>query len=210
MSDLIRRSSPEGRVKSGREGRVAEPAQVLAFWFDTPQAQATLWRSVWFERDDAFDAGIRQRFSATLEAALAGSLDHWARSAAGALALVIVLDQFPRNLFRGEARAFAGDAAARRIATSLLAQGWQRELTAVQQMFAYLPFEHAECLADQDRSVALTARWRDDPQLATCYDYALRHREVIRRFGRFPHRNAVLGRHSTERERAWLDAHGGF
>ncbi|GAA5784773.1 DUF924 family protein [Chitiniphilus shinanonensis] len=210
MAELIRRSSPEGRVKRGRPD-IATPGDILEFWFGAPDASGTRpFRSDWFNGGDAFDARIRARFLPTLEAALAGKCAHWADQAEGTLALLLVLDQFTRNVFRGSARAFAGDAMARALAERLLAQGWQRALAPVQQVFAYLPFEHAETLADQDRAVALTAGWRNDPTLADCHDYALRHREVIRRFGRFPHRNAALGRDTTTREAAYLAEHGGF
>ncbi|WP_255989946.1 DUF924 family protein [Chitinolyticbacter albus] len=209
MTSLIRRSSPEGRVKSGRNINAVQPQDVLAFWFGPPGETPAL-RQQWFQRDDEFDMAIRDRFLATVETALAGALDHWACDADGTLALVIVLDQFPRNLFRGSARAFAGDAAARGHALHALELGWQRGLPPLQQVFLYLPFEHAETLADQDRMVALTAPWRSDMALAPFHDYALSHREVIRRFGHFAHRNAVLGRATTEREAAWLAERGEF
>lgn len=209
MTSLIRRSSPEGRVKSGRNPNTVQPQDVLAFWFGPP-GEALAFRQQWFKRDNEFDAAIRSRFLAAVEAALLGELDHWADGPDGALALVIVLDQFPRNLFRGSARAFAGDEAARRHATQALTQGWVQSLAPLQRLFVYLPFEHSESLADQDRSVALTRPWQDQPDFAGFYDYAVRHRDAIRRFGRFPHRNAVLGRESTTREAAWIAEHGGF
>ena len=183
---------------------------VLDFWFaDGPDS----FRTAWFQRDDRFDATIAERFAATLDAAAAGAHDAWATTAHGALALAIVLDQFPRNLFRGSARAFATDPAALALARRAVERALDRELTPTQRMFVYLPFEHSETMADQDLSVALFEGLRDIPAMAApdgVIDYAWRHRAVIRRFGRFPHRNAALGRDSTEAERAWLAAGGGF
>ncbi len=175
-------------------------ADVLEFWF---AGDPTVWRQQrWFVRDDAFDAEIGSRFALAVEAARDGALDSWAATAQGALALMITLDQFPRNLFRGSHLAFAGDAHARRIA--LAALPWAGGLTPVQLVFLYLPFEHSEDLADQDRSVALFESLRGDGDVGVTADYAHRHREVIARFGRFPHRNAALGRQNTPEEEAYL------
>jgi uncharacterized protein (DUF924 family) len=181
---------------------------VLEFWF---QGEPDTWRSdPWFKQSDAFDAAIRDRFATAVQAAQDGVLDGWAATAEGALALLLLLDQFGRNIHRGSHLAFAGDAHARRIARAAIAAGAEVALTPVQRAFLYLPFEHSEAMADQDLSVRLfealpPAAWRD-----SVVDYAHRHRDVIRRFGRFPHRNAALGRDSTPAERAWLDAGGGF
>lgn len=173
---------------------------VLEFWF---AGDPTLWRAErWFKRDDAFDAEIRSRFALAVETARDGALGNWATTAPGALALVITLDQFPRNMFRGSHLAFAGDAYARRIARAALPSAGM--LTPVQRVFLYLPFEHSEDLADQDRSVALFERLRNEGDYDSVIDYAHRHREVIARFGRFPHRNAVLGRENTPEEDAYL------
>ena len=179
---------------------------VLAFWFGTPDAadygQA---RAAWFRKDDAFDAQIRARFLTEVEAAIAGERDDWAKTPHGALALFILLDQFPRNLFRDTARAFAGDTAALALAGRVVGEGWDRKLLPVQRVFAYLPFEHSEALADQERSVALFAALADaHPETASYLDYAERHREVIVRFGRFPHRNGVFGRSSSPAEADYL------
>ena len=141
----------------------------------------------------------------SVEAALAGQLAAWADDAQGALALLILLDQFPRNLFRGEAKAFAGDPQARQLAETALDQGWDKGLSAVEKLFVYLPFEHSEALADQERSVALfSALAAEHPGCDGFLDYARRHHEVIARFGRFPHRNAALGRPSTPEETGYL------
>lgn len=175
---------------------------VLAFWFGAPdEADYGKARAAWFRKDDAFDAQIRAHFLAEVEAAIAGRRGDWATSPQGALALFILLDQFPRNLFRNTARAFAGDAAALALAGRFIEQGWDRKLLPVQRVFAYLPFEHSESLADQERSIALfTALANEHPEAASYLDYAHRHRDVIVRFGRFPHRNAALGRISTAAE----------
>ncbi|MBU1365393.1 MAG: DUF924 domain-containing protein [Gammaproteobacteria bacterium] len=179
---------------------------VLAFWFGAPDAadygQA---RAAWFRKDDALDARIRARFLPEVEAAIAGQREDWATSPSGALALLILLDQFPRNLFRNTARAFAGDAAALVLARHVIEQGWDRQLLPVQRVFAYLPFEHSEALADQKRSIALFTALADEyPETAANLDYAHRHRDVIVRFGRFPHRNAALGRASSAAETDYL------
>lgn len=182
--------------------------EVLDFWF---QGDATVWRAdPWFVRSAAFDAAIAERFGLAVEAAQDGVLDGWAETAAGTVALLLVLDQFARNIHRGSHRAFAGDAHARGIARAALAGEIEGALGPVERVFLYLPFEHSEELADQDLSVTLfdslpAAPWRD-----SVVDYAERHRAVIREFGRFPHRNAVLGRESTPAELAWLAAGGGF
>lgn len=180
------------------------PEDVLAFWFaDGPDTQ----RAAWFLRDAAFDAACRTRFAGTLHEAREGALDSWARTPRGALALCILLDQFPRNLFRASPEAFASDAEARGLARRAIARGFDRLLTPVQRVFLYLPLEHSEEMRDQDESVRLFETLADTPGMTgpeSVIDYAHRHRDVIRRFGRFPHRNAVLGRVSTEAEEAYL------
>jgi uncharacterized protein (DUF924 family) len=186
------------------------PEDVLAFWFsDGPDT----WRKAWFARDEAFDAAIRERFGATLDRAAAGALDDWGESPRGMLALAIVMDQFPRNLFRGTARAFATDAQALALAKRAVVRSLDRQLTMTERVFLYLPFEHSEAMADQDVSVALFEGLRDVPAMAKpdgAIDYAWRHRAVIKRFGRYPHRSAALARESTAEEAAWLAAGGGF
>ncbi len=187
------------------------PETLLAFWFaEGPDT----FRQAWFQRDDAFDAEIGARFGTLVAAARGGDLASWAGSPEGALGLAILLDQFPRNLFRGSAEAFAADAMMRDIARdAVLARRFDLALTPTQRVFLYLPFEHSEAMADQDLSVALFEGLRDDPRHAApggAIDYAWRHRAVVVRFGRFPHRNAALGRESTPAERAWLEAGGGF
>jgi uncharacterized protein (DUF924 family) len=180
------------------------PEDVLAFWFaDGPDTQ----RAVWFRRDAAFDADVSARFAGTLREARLGALDAWAATPRGALALSIVLDQFPRNLLRDSPEAYASDSKARDVASRAIARGFDRRLTPVERVFLYLPFEHSEEARDQDEAVRLFETLADTPGMVgpeSVIDYAHRHREVIRRFGRFPHRNAMLGRVSTEAERAYL------
>lgn len=171
-------------------------AEVLRFWFDEHAAD-------WFVKNPAFDAAIRERFLPLYEKAAAGHLADWAGSPRGALALVIVLDQFPRNLFRGEARAFATDPMAREIARRMLARGWDQSMTQSERLFVYLPFEHSESLEDQDLCVELMKDFDAEQRR-----YAERHRDIIRRFGRFPHRNDSLGRQSTPAEIEFLKQPG--
>jgi uncharacterized protein (DUF924 family) len=180
------------------------PKAILDFWFgDSGEA-----RKVWFEVDPAFDAELRQRFGALPAPASAGALDGWAESAEGALALVLVLDQLPRNLNRGHRSAFACDAKARAIARRAIAQGFDRGLTPVRRQFLYLPFEHSEDIADQVESIRLYASLPEGAFRDNCVDYARRHHAVIERFGRFPHRNAALGRATTEAEQEFLKGPG--
>jgi uncharacterized protein (DUF924 family) len=184
---------------------------VLDFWF-LPAADPGngAYRPEWFRKDAAFDAAIRERFGLDVEAALT------ATAAAAAtdedlLARVILLDQFTRNIFRDTPRAFAGDAQALTLATALVTTGRDKNLGPWQRWFAYLPFEHAESLLEQERSVALftaLAREMQAPAFDSALDYAKRHRDVIARFGRFPHRNAILGRESTAAETEFLKQPG--
>jgi uncharacterized protein (DUF924 family) len=177
---------------------IASPADVLAFW-------RAAGADKWFKKDSTFDAEIMARFAETQRAAAAGALSAWADTAEGALALLILLDQFPRNMFRGEARAFATDAQARAAAESAIARGFDQAVPAAERMFFYLPFEHSESMADQERCIALMRATGD----ADLVKWAQLHADIIRRFGRFPHRNMVLGRATTPEEQAFLDA-GGF
>lgn len=184
------------------------PSDVLDFWF------ADHARARWFVKEPAFDDAIRARFGAAITTAAAGQLDGWAATPDGALALTILLDQFPRNIYRGSPRAFEADAHARQIAAAAIDRGFDRAAPLDRRMFFYLPFQHAEVLADQDRSVELFSRWVDEhsaearASLDEDLRYAVHHREVIRRFGRFPHRNAALGRASTPEELAFLEEPG--
>jgi uncharacterized protein (DUF924 family) len=174
------------------------PADIVAFWREAGPKR-------WFVKDTAFDDDIRQRFLAAHEAAAEGKLRDWEANAEGALALLILLDQFPRNMFRGQARAFATDPLARAIAAGALVRGFDAQVPKEMRGFFYLPFEHSEDMADQERCVALYKASGDAEGLK----WAEAHADIIRRFGRFPHRNAVLGRPTTAEEQAFLDG-GGF
>ena len=170
------------------------PQDVLDFWFDRD-------RKHWFEKNPAFDAEIRSRFLDRHETACGGSLEAWKTEPKSCLALVILLDQFPRNMFRGTARAFAADPLARDTARVILDRGWDKAMTADERMFAYLPFEHSEELGDQELSLKL---FEGNPN----FEWARRHWEIVRRFGRFPHRNVTLGRASTPDEIEFLKQPG--
>jgi uncharacterized protein (DUF924 family) len=182
---------------------------VLDFWFgavDAPDYGTP--RKAWFEKSDAFDAEIRQHFARDLDVAAAGGFDHLTHTPLGALAVLVMLDQFSRNLFRGQARAFAADAKAREIADRAIRAGHDRQLSPAQRMFMYLPFEHSESLADQNRGVALYESLPPGTYRDEAVDYARRHQVIVARFGRFPHRNAALGRDSTPEEVAFLKEPG--
>jgi len=188
----------------------ADAEALLDFWFGAPTSPGYgSNRSEWFRKDPAFDASIRDRFGPLIERALRGELEDWAGTSRGALAQVIVLDQFTRNVFRDTPRAFAGDARALQAARAMVGSRQDEALPPFERTFAYLPFEHAEGLAMQQESVHLYARLAAlDPGQASGLDYAQRHRVIIERFGRFPHRNAVLGRHSTPEEIEFLKTPG--
>jgi uncharacterized protein (DUF924 family) len=174
------------------------PADVLAFWRAAGPDK-------WFEKDDALDKEIRACFLDTYTAAAAGRLAAWEDDPESALALVIVLDQFPRNMFRGDARTYAADPLARAVTERAIARRFDQCFPPAERRFFYLPFEHSENLADQERGVALSRAAGDEEGVK----YAEIHADIIRRFGRFPHRNRVLGRTTTPEEQAFLDG-GGF
>ncbi|TYC53688.1 DUF924 domain-containing protein [Rhodobacterales bacterium] len=174
------------------------PLDVLDFWWQAGPAK-------WFAQDDKFDKAIEKTFMGAIEDAKAGKFDHWCETADGSLALLLLLDQMSRNVYRDSAEAFAADEKCRSIADHALEKGFDRAFPKEARGFFYLPFEHSEDMADQERSVDLT-RVLGDKEL---YHYALIHMDVIRRFGRFPHRNKVLGRETTPEEQAYLDS-GGF
>ena len=178
---------------------VADAETVSRFWLEEVGPEG------WFAGGEALDARVRERFEATWAAAGDGALRAWGGSARGALALVLVLDQFPRNMFRGEARAFATDAAAREAAGAAVARGHDRALEPAERSFLYLPWEHSESLADQERAVWLMAARAESSELLL---HARAHRAIIRRFGRFPFRNEALGRRMTGAEAEWLEAGG--
>ncbi len=177
---------------------VVTPAGVLAFWRAVGPAR-------WFTRDAEIDAAILDRYRATYETGAAGELSDWEQSAEGALALVLVLDQFPRNMFRGTPRAFATDPLARAAAARAIARQFDRAFANPERRFFYLPYMHSEDVADQERCIAL-CREADDPEGVL---HAEIHAGIIRRFDRFPHRNAALGRTTSPDEQVFLDT-GGF
>lgn len=177
-------------------------SDILSFWFEETQP------AQWFQKNDDFDDLIRARFEGDYDLAVKGIYNSWQSGPEGALALCILLDQFPRNMFRDSPKAFATDAKALGVAKFALGKLLDTVLPVIQRRFLYLPFEHGESMAEQETSLALFTRIKaEDP---TGYDYAVRHYNVIKRFGRFPHRNAILGRASTEAERLFLAQHAPF
>jgi len=193
----------------------ARAQAVLDAWFGAPDsAEFGHARKVWFKKDVTFDAMLHERFGALLEEALEGRLASWAATPLGALALIVLLDQFTRNCFRGTPRAFAGDNEALRQARMLVDTRDELTLPTIHhRVFVAMPFEHDETLASQREAVRLLQTLFDetgDKDVEDFLDYALRHAQVIERFGRFPHRNVVLGRETTAEERAWLKRKGGF
>ena len=181
--------------------RSVTASDVLDFWF-------TQDRKAWFEKNPAFDGRIRARFLPLFESALKGELAIWHQNPANCLALVVLLDQFPRNMFRASPKAFAGDPLAREAAGAILDKGWDKAMTPDERLFAYLPFEHSESLVDQERCLALMKEIAVFPAMADLPKWAEAHLVIIRRFGRFPHRNAALGRASTPEETAFLSQPG--
>jgi uncharacterized protein (DUF924 family) len=188
------------------------PQEVLDFWFLPPGAEGHgKPRVEWFRKDERFDAAIAERFGAVIDQAVAGGLREWDHEGAqGTLARILVLDQFTRNAHRGTSASFAGDALALAAATELVGSGDHQGLTPLQRSFAYMPFEHAEDAGMQEKAVALFAALAADnhQDFDSMLDYAHRHRGVIARFGRFPHRNAILGRASTPAELEYLSQPG--
>jgi uncharacterized protein (DUF924 family) len=175
-----------------------DPAEVVTFWL----AQTD---EVWFSANDAFDAVVSDRFRELFERAKSGALDHWADTPEGALALVILLDQMSRNMYRGSPGMYAADSKALGLAKQAIARGFDERLTSDKRRWLYMPFMHSEVLADHERGIELFTR----ANLSESLPFALGHADIIRRFGRFPHRNAILGRQSTPEEEAFL-ADGGF
>jgi uncharacterized protein (DUF924 family) len=174
--------------------RKYQPAEVLDFWFSDRVSK------LWFQSTPEFDQELKERFEPLLESAMRGELGDWAESPEGALALVIVLDQFPLNMYRGDAKSFSTGDQALAVAKAAIARGFDRGLSGSRLSFLYLPFMHSESLADQEKSVELYERAGLEDNLW----FARHHRELIRRFGRFPHRNAALGRDSTAAEKEYL------
>ena len=189
------------------EAQAPEAKAVLRFWFGEPPQYGTALKR-WFAKDPEFDAQVRSLFEPLHERLAAGGNMQWIGQRGDCLAYIIALDQFPRNIFRDTARAFASDALALRAARNAVAAGFDRDLLAVERLFIYLPFQHSEALEDQLRSCALYEPLLSFPETADVYRYALAHRDIVKRFGRFPHRNAALARDSTPEEIAFLKESG--
>ncbi|MBH63754.1 MAG: hypothetical protein CL569_15160 [Alphaproteobacteria bacterium] len=187
---------------------MTECTDILEFWFGDPNAQEFgEHREAWFQKDEVFDAEIRTRFGKDVAKASAGSYDSWEATPGGTLALIVMLDQFPRNIFRGLPKAFAADAKARSIARRAIDRGIDRDFVTVQRLFTYLPFEHSENLADQRKCVALYSEILPDFDVEfreKAHFSVYRHCEIIERFGRFPHRNEAIGRESSAEELEFL------
>ena len=187
--------------------RSLPPTEGLDFWFG-PQATRGNSRPEWFRKDEKFDAEIWRRFGALHAAAALGELEAWRGEQRSMLALIVILDQFSRNLYRGDARSFAQDGHALACAREALARGDDATLLPVERQFLYMPFEHSEDLADQDRAVELMRAIEAFEATRGLVQWAERHRVIVRRFGRFPHRNALLGRASTAAETEFLKEPG--
>jgi uncharacterized protein (DUF924 family) len=196
---------------------IATPEAVLDFWFGAPGSAAKVaarQRPLWFAKSAANDQIVTERFAETLVAASAGRLDHWASTPRGRLALIVVLDQFPHHVHRGHGQSFAYDARSLALALNMIEHGEDARVTPIERVFVYLPLEHAESIEMQDRSVALYEKLvneaaADERQLFEDFlDYARKHRDVVARFGRFPHRNELLGRPSTLEEIEFLKQPG--
>lgn len=176
----------------------ASVGDVLSFWFEESSP------AQWYKKDRDFDEAIRARFEDTVRAALAGELDEWAETPAGCLALILVLDQFTRNIYRDTPRAFSGDARALELSLRCVEEGHVADDEPARRQFMLMPMMHSEELAVQERSLPLFEEFTNP----NSYDFAVRHRDIIARFGRFPHRNAILGRASTDEELAFLEQPG--
>lgn len=189
--------------------RISKVSQILEFWFGNPSDRDYgKSRQVWFAKDSEFDRQLQTQFLTDCELAAAGKLDSWKDSPASCLALIILLDQFPRNIFRSTPQAFATDDRALEIAKYAIDRGYDRQLLPVQRWFVYLPLEHSENLKDQNHCVLLFQQLKGDPDSEIAIASALHHREIIDRFGRFPHRNQILGRQTTQEEAEFLQQPG--
>ena len=185
----------------------ARALALLDFWFGACEdPDFGQFRDIWFSSGSTaeFDESLRKLFLADYERAAASECDHWDSELHGCLALILLFDQIPRNIFRGELEAFATDHQARRLAQKMVTAGWDKQLIPVERQFCYLPFEHSEDLADQKRSVELFRTMPDLAKKQEWIDYAVEHMEIIDRFGRFPHRNDILGRENTADELKFL------
>lgn len=190
-----------------RKRNLSRGEEILAFWFGEPRDDKDYYEersSIWFSADPQFDQEIRDRFATDYQAAAERKLMDWQDTAHSGLALIILLDQFPRNMFRGEPRAFATDSLAHEVATHLTQANLDRQLLPVERSFVYMPFMHSENLEDQRQSVVLFRQLAQEREYVNSVSYAIRHLQIIERFGRFPHRNAILGRLSMPEELEFL------
>lgn len=198
--------SPELLKQIEAKPRGLRPQQVLDFWFGAEGDDGYgEFRQAWFTRDPAFDEEVRGRFLEGYTEAAAGGYDAWVDEARGALALAILLDQFSRNMFRGDAQTHATDEKAREVARHAIERALDRELPPFQRQFLYMPFMHSEEVEDQHRSVELFGRLAAEPGASDLTEYAVGHMEIVERFGRFPHRNAILSRETTPEEAEFLE-----
>jgi uncharacterized protein (DUF924 family) len=189
---------------------MAQIEEIVSFWFgDSPANGQGKSRKVWFRKDPDFDQEIRTRFLADYQQAAQGQLEDWQSSPQGCLALTLLLDQFPRNLFRGQPEAFATDEQALTVVRAAIAKQFDQALPPIQRWFLYIPFMHSEALADQQYSVKLFRQLSaEEPETVSAYEYAIKHLQVIERFGRFPHRNSTLNRATTPEEADFLQQPG--
>ncbi|WP_017315225.1 DUF924 family protein [Mastigocladopsis repens] len=188
---------------------MSQAKEILEFWFGSPnEPDYGKPKPFWFSKKPEFDEELQIRFLTDYQKAAAGYLDDWINSSNSCLALILLLDQFPRNMFRDTPQAFATDWEALSAAQHAIALGYDQKLLPVQRWFIYLPFEHSENLEHQRQAVRLFQQLSNDPESTSCIDYAMRHMQVIQRFGRFPHRNEILGRVSTSEEKEFLKQTG--
>lgn len=180
--------------------KLKSPEEILLFWFSKSI------KKLWFNSDLVFDQEVANLFGENYKLAVSGDLKDWEDNAMGALSLVLTLDQFPRNMFRGEKDAFATDALARQVATKAITKGLDKELGKQERAFLYMPFMHSENLEDQDKSIELFKALKSKENL----EFAIKHKETIQKFGRFPHRNRILGRDSTAAELEYLKTNKGW
>jgi uncharacterized protein (DUF924 family) len=208
---VVERGEPTDETRDHPLGERGEPRgastpeEILDFWFGREGEEGYgEFREAWFLKDPSFDREVRNRFEAVYEEAAAGALEAWKEEARSCLALIVVLDQFPRNMFRGDARTYAADGLALAMARHAVEQAYDRELPPFQRLFVYLPFEHSENLDDQRLSVELFRKLAEETGSEDLLVYAVRHFEIVDRFGRFPHRNEIVGRRTTPEEAEFL------
>lgn len=205
-----RREQKQNKILTGDKSMNVAPNDVLQFWFGTDTKNPLQNQSTWWKKDSKFDKKIKLRFGATLTQAVNGELDHWLDTPEGTLAFIIVLDQFSRNIYRNTPKAFAQDSLALTTARDAIKQGFDKKLSITERIFFYMPLQHAEDLRTQDASIILFKQLADDADgsikeaIGGNLSYAHAHRDIIVKFGRYPHRNKILGRESTKEEIEFL------